>query len=182
MSRQLLSLIILLILLSTFQVNNNVLYMYGGKKMEVTSPAFDEGGMIPKQYTCSGVNISPPIKWSNAPKDTKTFAIICDDPDAPAGTWVHWVIFNIPAMVNELSEKIPPTEVLPDGTKQGKNDFRKIGYDGPCPPSGTHRYFFKVYALSKELDLKAGVTKSELLKAMEDNILSEGQLIGKYKR
>ena len=150
--------------------------------MKVISPAFNEGGMIPKQYTCDGINISPPIKWNDAPKGTKTFALICDDPDAPVGTWVHWIVYNIPSEIHELSEKLPTSEVLPNGIHQGINDFRKIGYGGPCPPGGTHRYFFKVYALSKKLNFKAGMTKSELLKEMDGSILSEGTLIGKYKR
>jgi Raf kinase inhibitor-like YbhB/YbcL family protein len=150
--------------------------------MELTSTAFDEGAMIPEQYTCDGIDISPPLKWSNASEGTKTFAIICDDPDAPMGTWVHWVLFNLPANIHELSEDLPTSEVLPNGAKQGRNDFGKIGYRGPCPPGGTHRYFFKLYALSNEIDLEAGISKSELLNAMEGNILSEGQLMGKYKR
>ena len=150
--------------------------------MEITSSAFDEGGMIPGKYTCEGVNISPPLKWSSVPDGTKAFAIICDDPDAPMGTWVHWVIYNIPAGIHELSEDVPATETLPNGAKQGRNDFRKTGYGGPCPPGGTHRYYFKVYALSEELNIKSGITKSELLKAMEGYILEEGHLMGRYKR
>jgi len=113
---------------------------------------------------------------------TKTFAFICDDPDAPMGTWVHWVLFNLPGNINELSENIPPMKVLTNGAKQGKNDFGKIGYGGPCPPGGIHRYFFKIYALYVVLNVEAGITKSDLLKAMEGHILSEGQLMGRYKR
>ncbi len=150
--------------------------------MEVLSSAFDDGAMIPKKYTCDDIDISPPLKWSMVPDGTKTFAIICDDPDAPMGTWVHWVLFNLPANINELSEDVPPLEILPNGAKQGRNDFGKIGYGGPCPPGGTHRYYFKIYALSEELKADAGITKSELLKAMEGHILSEGQLMGRYKR
>jgi Raf kinase inhibitor-like YbhB/YbcL family protein len=154
----------------------------GGKQMEITSSAFDEGEMIPVKYTCDDIDISPPLKWSNVPEGTKTFAIICDDPDAPMGTWVHWVLFNLPADTNELSENIPPDKVLPNGARQGRNDFGKIGYGGPCPPGGTHRYYFKIYALSEELDMEPGITKSELLNAMDGTILSEGQLMGRYKR
>jgi len=150
--------------------------------MEIKSNAFEAGGMIPKNYTCDGINISPPLKWYSAPEGTKTFAIICDDPDAPMGTWVHWVIFNLPANMNELSENVPPLAVLPNGVKQGRNDFGKIGYGGPCPPGGTHRYYFKIYALQEELKIEAGITKSELLQAMKPHILSEAQLMGKYKR
>ncbi len=150
--------------------------------MEIISSAFEEGAMIPKKYTCDDIDISPPLKWAMVPDGTKTFAIICDDPDAPMGTWVHWVLFNLPANINELSEDVPPLEILTNGAKQGRNDFGKIGYGGPCPPGGTHRYYFKVYALTEELNVEAGITKSELLKAMEGHILSEGQLMGRYKR
>ncbi len=150
--------------------------------MEIISSSFDEGTMIPKKYTCDAIDISPPLKWSKIPDGTKTFAIICDDPDAPMGTWVHWVIYNLPVNINELSEDVPSLEILPNGAKQGRNDFGKIGYGGPCPPGGTHRYYFKVYALTEELNVEAGISKSELLKAMEGHILSEGQLMGRYKR
>ena len=150
--------------------------------MEIKSSAFDEGAFITRKYTCDGNNISPPFEWSLIPDGTKAFALICDDPDAPMGTWVHWVLFNLPGNINELSENIPPWEVLENGAKQGKNDFRKIGYGGPCPPGGTHRYYFKIYALDEELDVDTGISKKELLKAMEGRILAEGQLMGRYKR
>lgn len=156
----------------------------GGKSMElkITSSAFDEGGMIPKQYTCDGANISPPLRWTSVPLGTKSLALICDDPDAPMGIWVHWIIFNLPTNINELPESIPPQKTLENGAKQGINDFPKIGYAGPCPPSGTHRYYFKLYALDTEIDLDAGATKRELLKAIKGHILAEGQLMGRYKR
>ena len=154
----------------------------GGKTMQISSPAFDEGAMIPPKYTCDDLDISPPIKWSEAPEGKKTFALICDDPDAPMCTWVHWVIYNIPADSNELAENLPATENLPDGSLQGRNDFGRIGYGGPCPPGGTHRYFFKLYALDVKLDVTAGMTKSELLSAVEGHVLAEGQLMGRYKR
>ncbi|MFZ0033748.1 MAG: YbhB/YbcL family Raf kinase inhibitor-like protein [Sedimentisphaerales bacterium] len=156
----------------------------GGEKMEikVTSSAFAEGGLIPAKYTCDGSDISPPLQWEDVPKETKSIALISDDPDAPMGTWVHWVIFGLPAETRELKENIPPDKTLPNGAKQGLTDFGRIGYGGPCPPSGTHRYFFKIYALDTKLDLAAGATKSQLLKAMEGHILGQGQLIGKYKR
>ena len=150
--------------------------------MKIISSAFEEGAMIPKKYTCDGIDISPALEWSLVPDGTKTFALICDDPDAPMGTWVHWVLFNLPGDIKKLSENVPPLEVLTNGAKQGKNDFGKIGYGGPCPPGGTHRYYFKVYALDEKINVEAGVTKSELLKAMEGHILSEGQLMGRYKR
>ena len=146
------------------------------------SSAFKEGEAIPRQYGCKGADISPPVEWSNIPKDTKTLAIIMDDPDAPMGIWVHWVIFNIPATATGLQESVPKQESLPDGALQGKNDFRDFGYGGPCPPGGTHRYFFKLYALDATLQLKAGCTKAELLKTMAGHILGEAQLMGKYSR
>jgi len=150
--------------------------------MEIKSPAFKEGELIPSKYTCDGPDISPPLEWSDAPAGTRSFALISDDPDAPVGTWVHWVIFNIPANVNKLDEDVPKKDVLSNGARQGRNDFGRFGYGGPCPPGGTHRYYFKLYALDKELDLKAGSTKRDLLKAMEGHVLAEAYLMGKYKR
>lgn len=156
----------------------------GGSKMAITitSSVFNEGGMIPARYTCDGQNISPPLKWDGAPEGTKSFALISDDPDAPVGTWVHWVMWNIPADVRELSENAEPKGDLPNGSKQGMSDFKRPGYGGPCPPSGTHRYYFKIYALDTKLDLAGNTTKAELLKAMKGHILAEGQLMGRYKR
>src|SRR2546426_12804299 len=151
-------------------------------EFKVTSTAFNEGQPIPKQYTCDGVNISPPLEWSGVPKTAKTIAIVCDDPDAPGGTWVHWMLYNLPADNIGLVENLPATETLKAGGFQGKNDFSKTGYGGPCPPSGTHRYFFKIYALDSELPLKAGATKEELMKAMEGHIVLQGQLVATYRR
>src|SRR5207253_3779328 len=147
-------------------------------KMEfkLTSAAFKEGQSIPRQYTCAGVNVSPPLEWSGVPKTAKTFAIIADDPDAPRGTCVHCVLYNLPAENIGLVESLPPTENLKAGGFQGKNDFGKIGYGGPCPPSGTHRYFFKIYAIDSELPLKAAATKADLEKAMERRIGAQGPL------
>lgn len=150
--------------------------------IKIKSPAFVPGGKIPGKYTCDGMDISPPLAWTSGPEGTKTFALICDDPDAPMGTWVHWVLFNLPAEIIELRENVLPERGLESGAKQGMNDFRKIGYGGPCPPGGTHRYYFKLYALDTEINLETGATKSELLKAMEGHILAEGQLMGKYER
>jgi Raf kinase inhibitor-like YbhB/YbcL family protein len=150
--------------------------------MEIKSPVFEAGGMIPKQYTCDGQDISPPLAWTTVPDGTESLTLICDDPDAPMGTWVHWVIFNLPANLGELPERIPPQKTLQNGAKQGINDFRKIGYGGPCPPSGEHRYYFKLYALDTKLNLDAGIKKADLLKAMEGHILAESKLMGKYKR
>ena len=156
----------------------------GGKKMEmkVTSKAFQEGGMIPKEYSYDDANMSPPLAWESVPDKTKSLALIVDDPDAPGKTWVHWVVFNIPASVRELPAKIPAQETIAGGGKQGTNDFGKVGYGGPRPPSGTHRYYFKLYALDTELTLDSSATKDQLLKAMQGHVLGEGQLIGKYQK
>lgn len=152
----------------------------GGVKL--TSSAFQEGQPIPATYTCKGVNISPPLEWSGVPKTAKALAIIADDPDAPSGTWVHWVLYNLPADNIGLVEYVPVTESLKAGGFQGKNDFGKIGYGGPCPPSGTHRYFFKIYALDAELPLKAGATKADVEKAMEGHVVAQALLMGTYGR
>ena len=154
----------------------------GVKNMVLVSSAFKAGEMIPSKYTCDGENISPQLSWSGAPAGTKSFALIADDPDAPMGTWVHWVIYNIPDTTHQLKEAVPPVQKLPDGALQGISDFRKIGYGGPCPPSGVHRYYFKLYALDTMLSLPAGVTKAELLKAMEGHILAKAELMGRYSR
>lgn len=154
----------------------------GGKKMVLRSSAFNDGDMIPRKYTCDGSNISPPLTWSGVPAGAKSIALICDDPDAPRGTFVHWVVFNIPPSSSGLREGLPNEKTLQDGSKQGLNDFRRIGYGGPCPPSGTHRYYFKLYALDVELDLDPGATKKELLNAMEGHVLAEATLMGKYRR
>ncbi len=151
-------------------------------KISVASSAFKEGEMIPGKYTCDGDDISPPIDWSGIPKEAKSVAMISDDPDAPRGTWVHWVIYNIPPHAKGLPENIPSKESLEDGALQGINDSHQAGYGGPCPPSGVHRYYFKVYALDTKLSLKPGVTKKALEDAMKGHILSEGQLMGRYKR
>lgn len=148
----------------------------------VTSSAFEQGGMIASRYTCDAENVSPPLKWQGVPKAAKSIALICDDPDAPMGTWVHWVMWNIPADATVLPENMRPAKELPDGSIQGITDFGKHGYGGPCPPSGTHRYYFKVYALDKMLDLPNSSTKKDMLKAMQGHILAQGQLMGKYKR
>jgi Raf kinase inhibitor-like YbhB/YbcL family protein len=151
--------------------------------IEVTSTAFQQGMTIPKQYTGDGVDQSPPLRWSEPPSGTKSIALICDDPDAPRGTWVHWVLFNLPTQTRELEEGVPTTATLPSGAKQGKNDFGNLGYGGPAPPKGKeHRYFFKLYALGVAVDLTAGATKAQLEGAMKGHILAQGQLMGTYKR
>jgi Raf kinase inhibitor-like YbhB/YbcL family protein len=157
----------------------------GGSSMSIklTSTAFQLGAAIPKQYTGDGEDRSPPLKWAEPPSGTKSLALICDDPDAPRGTWVHWVLFNLPSQTCELEEWVPTTETLGDGAKQGKNDFGNIGYGGPAPPKGkSHRYFFTLYALDVAVDLPPGATKAQLMEAMKGHILAEGQLMGNYKR
>lgn len=150
--------------------------------ISLKSTAFKNGGMIPKAHSCDGKDVSPPLSWSGVPKGTQSLAIVCEDPDAPAGIWVHWVVFNIPTDVNKLPKGLPPDGTLRDGAKQGMNDFHRLGYGGPCPPSGTHRYYFRIYALNKKLDRKPGLTKFQLIRAMEGHILAQGQLMGKYER
>jgi Raf kinase inhibitor-like YbhB/YbcL family protein len=157
----------------------------GGTSMsiELTSLAFQPGATIPKKYTGDGEDRSPPMQWSDPPSGTRSLALICDDPDAPRGTWVHWVLFNLPSQTRELEEGVPATGTVGDGAKQGINDFNKLGYGGPAPPKGkAHRYFFKLYALDAAVNLPPGATKAELVDAMRGHILAEGQLMGKYKR
>ncbi|MBU4226288.1 MAG: YbhB/YbcL family Raf kinase inhibitor-like protein [Chloroflexi bacterium] len=150
--------------------------------MKLTSTAFTQGNPIPAQYTCTDRDISPPLVWGELPAGTQSLALIMDDPDAPAGTWVHWVIYNIPASTGGLPENVPPDAKLADGSMQGKNSWGKPGYGGPCPPSGTHRYFFKLYALDAVLTLASGATKAELLTAMEGHILGYAELMGTYHK
>ncbi len=150
--------------------------------ISASSSAFQQGGTIPAKYTCDGNDVSPPLKWTGVPEATKSLALISDDPDAPMGTWVHWVMWNIPPSAQELAENVTPKPELPDGSRQGISDFRRPGYGGPCPPSGVHRYYFKIYALDTMLDLPSSTRKADLLKAMKGHILAEGQLMGKYSR
>lgn len=149
----------------------------------LTSSAFQEGERIPDRYTCKGEDLSPPLSWREAPAGTKSFALIVEDPDAPGGTFIHWVIYNLPAALTELSEGVTASEQLEDGTLQGVNDFRTIGYRGPCPPPGKpHRYFFILQALDRELDLKARATKAQLEKETRGHVLAEAKLMGTYSR
>ena len=162
----------------------NSIAQKGDEKMAITitSPAFKDGQLIPAKYTCDGDDISPPLQWQPTSPPAKSFALISDDPDAPIGTWVHWVMWNIPADANHLPESIEPIKELPDGTKQGVNDFGQHGYGGPCPPRGTHRYYFKIYALDTMLNLPDNAKKQALLDAVKGHILAEGSLMGKYQR
>jgi Raf kinase inhibitor-like YbhB/YbcL family protein len=153
---------------------------------QLTSDSFQAGGEIPPAYTCQGQSISPELHWTGVPEKTKSFALICDDPDAPGRIWVHWVIYNIPIEKEvfkttfKLLEAFPKQEITEKGIRQGTNDFGRIGYDGPCPPSGTHRYYFKLYALDSLLNLKPGSNKLQLLGAMKGHILAMTQLMGTF--
>ncbi|MFQ5928048.1 MAG: YbhB/YbcL family Raf kinase inhibitor-like protein [Terriglobia bacterium] len=150
---------------------------------QLKTSAFQPKGEIPRKYTCDGPDVSPPLTWTEPPQGTQSFSLIVDDPDAPVGTWVHWVLYDLPASLRELAEGIPKDGELPNGAKQGRNDFQKIGYGGPCPPPGSaHRYFFKLYALDAKTNLKPGATKGELLRTMEGHILAQAELVGRYKR
>jgi Raf kinase inhibitor-like YbhB/YbcL family protein len=150
--------------------------------MKLTSPAFGEGEMIPKKYTCDGDNLSPPLAWSGVPQNAQALALIADDPDAPSGTWVHWVVFNLRPGSAGLPEGITASRAPEEAAVQGTNSFRKVGYGGPCPPPGTHRYFFKLYALDGPLALAANATAQDVQAAIQGHVLAEGQLMGRYKR
>ena len=152
-------------------------------ELVITSQAFNDGQFIPRKYTGEGADISPPLSWGPGPEGTKSFALINDDPDAPAGTWVHWVIYNISPDAASLPEAVAAEKVLPDGAIQGMTDFGRVGYGGPMPPPGSaHRYFFKLYALDCVVDLAPAATKSELVSAMKGHILAQTELVGLYKR
>ena len=150
--------------------------------MKLSSSAFAEGAMIPAKYTCDGQDISPPLVWADVPAGVAALALICDDPDAPAGTWVHWVAFNLAPGAGGLPGGTPADKTLQAGGVQGVNSWRRIGYGGPCPPSGTHRYFFKLYALDSLLSLSGNATAKDVQAAMKGHILAEAQLMGRYKR
>jgi Raf kinase inhibitor-like YbhB/YbcL family protein len=151
--------------------------------LQISNAAFSVGEAIPKKFTCDGPDVSPQLKWNDAPPNTQAFALIMDDPDAPAGTWVHWVLYDLPANTRELSEGVAKQEQLSSGARQGRNDFGKTGYGGPCPPPGKpHRYFFKLYALDTKLNLKAGATKADVERAVKGHILAQAELTGKYGR
>lgn len=153
--------------------------------MKISSPVFSDGEPIPPRYSCEGSDISPPLDWDLSQlsiPDNGSIVLICDDPDAPGGTWIHWVIFNLPPETSSLPEMVMPREELENGALQGANSWGNIGYGGPCPPSGTHHYYYKIYALDAKLNLPPGTTKEELLNAMDGHVLDEGQLMGIYTR
>ena len=150
---------------------------------QIDSPAFKDQEKIPAKYTCDGEGISPPLVWTEIPKGTKSFALISDDPDAPAGTWVHWVLYDLPENNTQLQEGVEKSETLPMGAKQGMTDFKEVGYGPPCPPPGkSHRYFFKLYALNQPLSLPPKATKAELLVAMNGHVLAHAELAGLYEK
>ena len=146
----------------------------GGAKMKITSSAFQEGGNIPSKFTCDGENVSPPLQITGVPAEAKSLALIADDPDAPGGLFTHWLVWNIPPQTNSMAEGSTPKGV------HGTNDFGKSGYGAPCPPSGMHRYYFKVFALDRELDLHSGAKRSQLDAAMKGHVIAQGELIGRY--
>jgi Raf kinase inhibitor-like YbhB/YbcL family protein len=151
--------------------------------IEITSSAFTEGNPIPIEYTCDGSDISPDLKWGSVPANTKSLALVCDDPDAPSGTFVHWVIYGIPTGETQLPKSAPAAASLSNGAKQGKNGFGRIGYGGPCPPRGTpHRYFFRISALDTTIDEPPGASRAQIDRAMKGHVLAEGHLMGTYKR
>jgi len=164
-------------------VGSSAIGATGKATMQVTSTAFSEGKPIPEKYTCDSKNVSPPLQWNGAPEATKRLVLIADDPDAPVGTWVHWVLYDIPATVSALPEDLPKGQYTAQGAKQGLNDFRHLGYGGPCPPPGKpHRYFFKLYAVDSVLNLQPGLRKQDVERAMEKHVLAEGRLMGTYQR
>ncbi len=175
-----LSLFVIVILLLTGCITKEDDYM---EKISVLAEGFNEGDTIPDEFTCNGKNISPSISWKGIPAGTESITLIMDDPDAPRGTFVHWVIYNMPARTRDLPKGMPNNKTLADGSMQGMTDFGRPGYGGPCPPPGKpHRYFFKVYALDMKINLPAGASKSQVESAMKGHILAEGVLMGKYQR
>ena len=151
--------------------------------MKLFSSAFAEGGAIPQKYTCDGENVSPPLEWSEVPSNAAALALVADDPDAPRGVFVHWVIFDIPASENGLTEAAGVAGPEAGGGRQGRNGFGKLGYGGPCPPSGNHRYYFRLYALERKLDLRSGVGRDDVDRAIgAGRVLAQAELMGRYQR
>jgi Raf kinase inhibitor-like YbhB/YbcL family protein len=151
-------------------------------EIEIESRDFKEGDLIPSKFTCDGENISPQLSWTCTVEGVKTFVLLVEDPDAPSGNFTHWIVYNIPARVNSLMQNSTPTKNVPDEILMGTNDFGRIGYGGPCPPSGTHRYYFRMYGLNTAVHLDSGATKREVLKKMEGHIVARGELMGRYQR
>jgi Raf kinase inhibitor-like YbhB/YbcL family protein len=153
-----------------------VSFAAGGARMKITSSAFQQGGNIPSKFSCDGANTSPPLQISDVPSGAKSLVLVVDDPDAPSGLFTHWTVWNIPPQTSTIAEGSTPKGV------QGTNDFGKSGYGGPCPPSGAHRYYFKIFALDRELDLPSGAKRSQLDAAMKGHVIAQGQLMGRYSR
>ncbi len=160
----------------------SVFFSASALAFQLESPSFKEGEKIPSIHTCDGKNLSPALKWKGAPQKTRGFVLIMEDPDAPGGIWTHWVLYVLPPNLNNIPQAFPPISTLANGEMHGFNDFKDLGYGGPCPPSGTHRYFFKLFALDTFLKLSPGMTKEEVLKAIEGHILAETHLMGTYQR
>ncbi len=151
--------------------------------MQISTKSFSAGGEIPKRYTCDGADVSPQLSWSGAPEKTQSLALIADDPDAPRGTWTHWVVYDLPARTQEFAEDVRKIDQIPGGGSQGRNDFGKVGYNGPCPPPGKpHGYFFRIYALDKSLGLKPGAARKEVESAMQGHVLAQGEVMGRSGR
>ncbi|HZP41203.1 MAG TPA: YbhB/YbcL family Raf kinase inhibitor-like protein [Candidatus Binatia bacterium] len=168
-----------------FALASAVILAIGGPAMafELTSSAFANGAPIPVRHTCDDANLSPALAWTAPPSGTKRLALVCEDPDAPAGTWAHWVVYDLPAGTRMLSEGVPPQKTLAGGGRQGTNDFKKIGWGGPCPPPGAaHRYYFKLFALDAETGLDPGATRAQVLRAIEGHTLGTAELMGTYRR
>ena len=161
----------------------SLLFGQSGARMNLTSTSFASGGSIPKKYTCDAEDNSPALSWNGAPPVTKSFVLIADDPDAPAGTWTHWMLFDLPSSTSSLSENVSKVDQPPSGGKQGRNDFGKTGYGGPCPPPGSpHHYHFALYALNAKLDLKPGASRAQVEQAMKGRVVAGGELVGTYGR
>jgi len=158
--------------------------LFAGEKdaIDILSRAFKSGGEIPARFTCDAENISPPLEWGDLPPNTESVVLIMEDPDAAAGTWVHWVLYNLPPFIHSLPEGMPAVGKLIYGERQGINDFKKLGYGGPCPPSGSHRYFFRIYALDRLLNLPEGASKAQVEAAMKGHVLASGEWMGRYER
>jgi Raf kinase inhibitor-like YbhB/YbcL family protein len=155
----------------------------GNMTFNISSSSFSQGGEIPRKFTCDAADVSPELTWTAPPAGTQSFALIADDPDAPVGTWTHWVLYDLPPQTTTLPEGVSKVDEVPGGGRQGRNDFRRIGYGGPCPPAGKpHRYFFKLYALDRMLNLSPGSSKQEVEQAMQSHILGKAELLGMYQR
>lgn len=184
--RRIASLIFLLALLAATTVAQRAVSSTSHErktKFILTSAAFASGAEIPVQFTCKGADTSPDLEWKGAPAHVAVFALITDDPDAPDGTWVHWVVWNLPPSAHRLPAGVPKQAELNDGTRQGRNDFKRVGYNGPCPPPGkTHRYFFRLYALDHKIDLSPGATRAELDVAIKNYVVAEAEYMGTFHR